>query len=148
MCVLTDGLLNHISYNFQLMLQFSLLFFQISCVKAPSLDKLKVPENFILFRDPARGTSGFLVSAGKCFKEDFLDETISSLSTNTSRTLMWRRNIHTHRSCSGNNLATKNQIASTIWIADVIAIPRTTFYKQNCLRKAPRDRVGIRKVIL
>jgi hypothetical protein len=47
---------------------------------------------------------------------------------NTSRALMWRRNIHTHWSCSDNNPATKNQIATTIWIADVIAIPPTTFH--------------------
>ncbi len=47
------------------------------------------------------------------------------------------------RQQSGNNPATKNQIATTIWIPGVIVIPRTTFHKQNCLRKALRDRVGV-----
>lgn len=42
------------------------------------------------------------------------------------------------RQHSGNKI----HIASTIWITDVVAILRTAFYKQNCLRRALRDRMS------
>ena len=40
-------------------------------------------------------------------------------------------------------MATKNQIAKKIWITDTMQIPRAIFSKQNCLRNAFEDRVGM-----